>query len=114
MNTIPKATFLLNIFSTFVSPIYTFSMSESTIVHTPIQITNGEKYLNHIFLKKGKYRRCRELNTSPSISSFIDRVLCILRQKNVRVRFIRNGHQSGYFRVDTLDISINERSKVFP
>ena len=48
MNTIPKATNLYNNFSTFVPPIYTFSLASNITVYTPIQGTNKEKYISHI------------------------------------------------------------------
>ena len=41
-----------NITSTFVSPIYTFSLAGNKIVYTPIHITNREKYFNHIIYKE--------------------------------------------------------------
>ena len=48
MSTISKATkFYINI-STFVSPIYTFSLVRNVIVYTQIQDTNGEKHFIHI------------------------------------------------------------------
>ena len=36
-----------------------------------------------------------------------------LSTENVRVRSVRNGHQSGYSRADTINSDINQRSKVF-
>ena len=38
--------------STFVSPIYTFSLAGNIIVYTPLQGTNGAKYFNHIIYIK--------------------------------------------------------------
>ena len=72
MNTIPKATKLYNNKSTFVSPIYTFSLAGNINVYTPIQSTNMEKYFNHIIFKE-KCRLWWEINTSLSISFFTDR-----------------------------------------
>ena len=43
-----KATNLYDNNSTFVSPIYTFSLAGNIIVYTPNQGTNEEKYFNHI------------------------------------------------------------------
>ena len=48
--TIPEGYNLYNINSTFISPIYTFFCRE-TIVHTPNQATNREKYFNHNIYK---------------------------------------------------------------
>ena len=80
INTVPKATKLYNPNSTFVSPIYTFSLAGNIIVYKPIQGTNKEKYFNHLSITE-KCRLWRELNTSPSISSFIHRVFSIFRRK---------------------------------
>ena len=40
-----------NTSSTFVSPIYTFSLAGNIIVYTPIRGTNREKYFNHNIYK---------------------------------------------------------------
>ena len=79
INTVPKATKLYNN-STFVSAIYTFSLAGNIIVYTPNQSTIREKYFNQIICK-GKCQLWREINTSPSIYSFIDRVFSIFRRK---------------------------------
>ena len=47
MSVVPKAPKLYKISSTFVSPIYTFSLAEDIIVYTPIQDTISEKNFNH-------------------------------------------------------------------
>ena len=52
-STIPKGyNFILknnkNINSSFVSPIYTFSMTVNITVYIPLQSTNRKKYFNHI------------------------------------------------------------------
>ena len=51
INTVPKATKRYIHNSTFVSPIYTFSLAGNLIVYTPIQGTNRETYFNHITYK---------------------------------------------------------------
>ena len=43
---------LYNNYSTFVSPIYTFSVAGNIIVYRPIQGTNREKYFNHIIYRE--------------------------------------------------------------
>ena len=48
MNTRPRATNLYNPNSTFVSPIYTFSLAGNIIAYTPNQGTNREKYFNNL------------------------------------------------------------------
>ena len=52
-----KATNLNIINSTFVSPIYTFSLAGNIFVYTPNQGTSREKYFNHI-IYKGKNAKC--------------------------------------------------------
>ena len=37
-----------------------------------------------------------------------------LSTEKVRVRSVRNGHQSGYSRANTINPNINKRSKIFP
>ena len=49
--TVPKATKLYSNKSTFVSPIYTFSLAGNLIVYSPIRGTNMEKYFNQIIYK---------------------------------------------------------------
>ena len=51
INTVPKATKVYNINSTFVSPIYIFSLAGNIIVYTPNQDTVREKYFIHIIYK---------------------------------------------------------------
>ena len=111
INTVPKAAKLYIDNNTSVSSTYTFSLAGNIIVYTPNQSTNREQYFNHIY--KEKMPTLRELNTSPFISPFIDRVFSIFRQKKVRVQPVRNGHQSGYSRADTINNNINKRSNRF-
>ena len=47
MITVPKATKLSITSSTFVSPIYTFSLAWKIVVYTAIQGANREKNFNH-------------------------------------------------------------------
>ena len=51
MSKIPKATKIYYIISTFVPPIYTFSLAGNIIVYTPIQGTNRENHSNHTIYK---------------------------------------------------------------
>ena len=53
MNTVPKAAKLHSNNSTFIAPIYTFSLAGNIIVYTPIQGTNREKYFNQ-YIYTGK------------------------------------------------------------
>ena len=80
MITKPKATYVYIINSFFVSPIYTFSLAGNIIVDTPNQGTNRENYFNHN-IYKGKMLTLAVKKSSPSISSFKDRVFSIFRQK---------------------------------
>ena len=100
--------------STFVSPIYTFSLAGNIIAYTPIRGTNSEDYFNHIIYKRKKIRLWREINSSPSISYFRDRVFSIFRRKKVRVRSVGSGQQSDYSRADTINKNIKKTSKIFP
>ena len=47
MNTRPRATNLYNPNSTFVSPIYTFSLAANRYAYTPNQSKNKEKCFYH-------------------------------------------------------------------
>ena len=67
---------LINI-STFVSPIYTFSLALNILVYTPSQGKNREKYLNQITYQDKKGQLWREINTFLSISSLIGYVFSI-------------------------------------
>ena len=96
--------------STSVPPIYTFSLAGNINVYTPIECTNSEKCLTKLSIKE-KCRLWREINTSPSISSFIDRVFSIFRQKKVRVKSVRKGYQIGYHRTDKINNNMNKRRK---
>ena len=83
--TIPKDYNLYYNISTFVSPIYTFSLAGNIIVYTrQFKVQIGKSTLNILSIKE-KCLLWREINTSPSISSSMDRVFSIFRQKNVRV-----------------------------
>ena len=70
-----------NINSTFISPIYTFSLAGNIVVYTPSKGTNREKYFNHINYKDKRCLLWREIYTIPSISSLIGRVFSIIRGK---------------------------------
>ena len=102
---------LYNKKSTFVSPNYTSSLAGYIIVYTVIQRTNWEKYLNCI-IYKGKKPTPGEVMTSPTISSFTDRVFSIFRPK-ITGPIVRNEHQSGFSRADTTNNSRNKRSYRF-
>ena len=82
INTVPKATKINNINNnkTSISPSYTFSLAGKIIVYTPIQGTKREKYFN-LIIYRGKMPTLAGKNTSPSISSFINRVFSIFRRK---------------------------------
>ena len=71
--------------STLVSPIYTFSLAGNIIVYTrQFKVQIGKSTLNILSIKE-KRQLWRKINTSPSISSFMDRIFSIFRLKNVRV-----------------------------
>ena len=81
--------------STFVSPIYTFSLAGNITVYTPYKGTIGEKYFNHI-IYKGKMPTPAG-NEHLSIRFFFQRLrLFNLSTENVRVKSVRNGNQSVY------------------
>ena len=81
ISVIPKATKLYNNTSTFVSPIYVFSLAGFIKVYTPNQATNRDKYFNHIIYKR-EMLPLAEINTCLSLFSFMDRVFSIFRRKN--------------------------------
>ena len=81
--TVPKATKINNNNNnnkTSISPSYTFSLAGKIIVYTPIQGTKREKYFN-LIIYRGKMPTLAGKNTSPSISSFINRVFSTFRRK---------------------------------
>ena len=67
-----------------LSPVYTFYLAGNIVVHMTIQDKNWQKYFNQN-ISKGKKPTLAAKNTSLSISSFLNRVFSIFRQKNVRV-----------------------------
>ena len=70
--------------STFVSPIYTFSLAGNIIVYTPIEGTNREKYFNDI-IYDGKMPTLAG-NKHLSVHLFFHRQrLFNLRRKSLRV-----------------------------
>ena len=108
-----KATNLSNNISTFVSPIYTFSLAANAIAYTPTQGTNREKYFNYINYK-GKMPTLAG-NKHLSVHFFLHGPrLFYLSTERVRVQSVRNGHQSGYSRADTIKNNINKDQTVFP
>ena len=76
-----KATNLYNNNSTFESRIYTLFLVENTIAYTPKQGTNREKYFIPIIYKAKNANSGWKRNTSPSISSFMDRAFSIFQRE---------------------------------
>ena len=99
---------------TFISPIYTFPWRGNIIVYAPDQGTIREKYHNHIIHQREKMPTLAG-NKHPSVHFFPHgpRLSHLLTEKST-VRSVGKGHQSGYSRADTLNKSINRRSKIFP
>ena len=112
IDTVPKATnFYYNI-STFVSPIFTFSLTGNIIVFTPIEGTNREKYFNHI-IYIGRMPTPAE-NKHLSVHFFLHRQRPFHHStEKVRVYSVRKGHQSDYSRADTMNNNLNKRSTRF-
>ena len=80
-----------------------------TIVYTPIQGTNREKYFNYL-IYRGKMPTLAG-NKHLSIHFFLHGPrLFHLSKETVRVQSVRNGHQSGYSSVNTINNNINKRS----
>ena len=52
MSTIREGYKFNNSISSFVTPVYTLSLTGSNFVYTPNQGTNREKYFNHITFKE--------------------------------------------------------------
>ena len=98
--------------SIFVFPTYTYSLAGNTIIHTPNQGTSREKNFNHIIYK----RKMPTLagNKHLSVHCFVHGPRRFhLSTGKVRVQSVRNGHQSGYCRANTIYNNINKRSKKF-
>ena len=54
-------------------------------------------------------------NKHPSVHFFLHRLRFFhFSTEKVQVGFVRNGHQSGYSRADTINKNINKRSKKIP
>ena len=110
--TLPEGCNSYNNNSTFISPIYTFSLTGNIIVYTPNQGTNREKYIHHK-IYKGKMPFLAG-NKHLSIHFFLHGPrLFHLSTEKVRVQSVRNEHQSGQSRVDKININMNRRSKKF-
>ena len=110
MKVIPKPTKLYNPNSTFVSPIYTFTSAGNIIVYTPIQGTTREKYFNHIIYKE----KMPSLAGKNILHFFLHRPrLFHLSTDKVRVQSLKNGHQSGYSRADTINNNKQKIKQVF-
>ena len=112
INTVPKATNLHNHYSTFTSPIITFSLAGNLIVYTLIQGTNREKNFDNFIYK----RKMPTLtgNKHLSVHFFLHGPrLLHLSTKKLRVQSVRNGYQSGYSRADTINNNINKISNRF-
>ena len=107
-----KATNLYNNISTFVSPIYTFSLAGNIIVYTPNQGSNREKYFNHIIYKRKMPTLAGNKHLSVRFFLHVLRLFHLLTEK-IRVQCVRNGHQSGCSRADTVNNGINKRPKKF-
>ena len=112
IKTVPKATKLCNNNNTFVSLIYTFSLVGNIIAYRPIQSTNRDKYFNHIIYEGKMPTLARSKHLSIHFFLHGPRFFHLLTEK-IRVQSVRNGHQSGYTRADTLNTNINKRSNRF-
>ena len=86
-------------------------MAGNTVVYTPDQGTNREKYLNHIIYQREKMRTLAG-NKHPSVFFFphAPRLLHLSTEK-VRVRSVGNGDQSGYSLADKINKNINKKIK---
>ena len=80
MNTVPKATKVNNNNSTFVSPIYAFSLAGKILFTRQFKVQLGKSTLIILSIKE-KCRLWREIKTSPSTSPSIDRVFPICDRK---------------------------------
>ena len=80
MSMISKATKLYNNNGSFVSPIYTFFLAEAKLFTRQFEVQIGKGTLNILSIKE-KCPLQREINTYPSISSFIDRVFSFFQRK---------------------------------
>ena len=112
--TIPKGYILYNNNFTLISPIYTFPWRDTKLFTRQIKVQIGKSTLIIIFIKeRERCRLWREINTFSSISSLTDRVFPIFQQETGTVRSVRDGHQSGYSRADTINKNINKDQSHF-
>ena len=99
-------------FSIFVSPVFTFPLAGNIIFYTPNQVEMGKSTLVIIFIMERLPTLAK--NKHLSVHFFLQgpRLFCLSIEK-VQVQSVRSGHQSGYFRADTINNNINRRSKKF-
>ena len=89
-------------------------MAGNTVVYTPDQGTDTEKFLIHFTYQREKMPTLAG-NKHPSVRFFPHGPrLSHLSTEKSTVRSVGNGHQSGYSRADTINKNINKRSKIFP
>ena len=108
-----EATIFYNKNSVFISPIYTFPWRETWLFTGQFDVQIGKSTLIILFIKEKMPTFAG--NKHPSVHLFLHGPrLFHLSTEKVRVRSVRNEHQSGYSRADTININITKRSKIFP
>ena len=105
-STIRKGYFFYKYNSTFVSPIYIFPWREAYLFTRQIKVQIGKSFLIILSIK-GKLPAGNK-HLSVHIFLYGPRLLHLSTEK-VRVQSVRNGHQNGYCRADTLNNNINRR-----
>ena len=88
-------------------------MEGNIIVYTPYQGTNREKYFNHIIYQREKMPTMAG-NKHLSVHFFPHgpRVFHLSTERNT-VRSVRNRHQSGYSRADTINKTKTKDQRFF-
>ena len=90
------------------------SLAGNTIVYTPDQGTNREKYFNYIIYQREKMPTLAGIkHLSVHFFPHESRLFHLSTGKST-VRSVGNGHQSEYSRADTINKNMNKKSKLFP
>ena len=100
------------IINTFISPIYTFPGRETYLFTRQINVQLGKSTIIVLFVKEKLPTLARNKHYYVQFFFHGPRLFNLSTEK-VRVRSVRNGHQSGYSRADTINNDVNKRSKNF-
>ena len=93
--------------------LFILSLAGNIIVYTPDQVTNREKFFNHIIYQRERMPTLAG-NKHPSVHFFPHGPRLFHLSAEKYGPSVGSGHQSGYSRADIINNNINKRSKLFP